>query len=1051
MDGSPSYSQRALQRPITYRSPDGRLRQAYPTDLHINEVKLLHNRTRLDQLANKLLKDDTFVLMDTTYVSPIKQARAMRTRASRYGGGNAGNANMNADDELDSSFGGLALAFPSGQRVPDPVNILSKGTKLLVSSVSEEAVSRSSIKNPVIKDNDISLPNRRSISQLRTSSPLALSPRSKIQLAPIGTRHSLAIQSRKPNIDTNISDVSSALVEWRIPTRLYVWGSGAKGQLGVGAFDGRSAVQNTNYPMRVAIGLSSPDKDESEESHGSNPKDFEEVTPINVACGRTVTAIIDNFRRVWVTGDGLLGRGVRERSHIPVMVQGFGGTISVNEVSCGHGFFICSTIEGAVYVWGENLTLQALGSVNKEFRRDGLGVGKMNNTNNLSNSKESNSTGHPLGLPGGELPRVLTPKQIPGFPDPIVSVAAGEGHMVALSSTGIVYTWGAGTSGACGHGNLDHCWLPKPIKLHPKRTRDPTAINYGQMDPGEAMYHQTDYQGGNERRGSFGSMMSSPLSLAGGPSIYNSAQSTVSGTKHKKGSSSTSSPERNSPTGKSGSSSSSSTVVEESRSACAISAGSHHTAVLALDGTVHIFGFAENGRLGLGIDRSMAIAKPTQIRGLPTMVGIACGGAHTVFLSSEGRVYACGDNSFGACGINTRIYRSTGEYKPGMDDDDEEDDLLNKPGRAEAEAKVLVPRQIFSPAFGNVLVTKIYAGARNSAAVSIDGKLWAWGLNTEGGCGTGNDTTTPEPIRVARFRDIRVVHTSLGDAHGASICSRSRITASNAGSIIASLDNEDQGAGEASLSLKLRRARRQQLNVRRKAIAYAASMRRRQARRARRKALRKALTTTMNMDKHRYTSALKAVAEANASIAANDTTALAPRLFRNGSNDDDESLGYQSDNSSMNLNSTHDDNNPTHRRAFARRYASVAAKRRALGAWELDPDDAEYGKNAAAYLIQSMFRRWLYRLKRVQRAHMMNLGLHPTETRNRYQSHASDSGTARPTIRPVTNTSQDYNGNGNLASPSPGTTTRALQLQQLHALGFKPGGKGGASYSCGYM
>ena len=1047
MDNNNSYAQRAMQRPITYRSPDGRLRHAYPTELHINEVKLLHNRTRLDQLANKLLNDDTYILMDTTYVSPIKQARAMRTRASHYGGNANNQHNHNLVDEMDSSFGGVALTFASGLRVPDPVSLLSKGTKLLVSPIhTEEAVSRSTIKNNSSVDDDATSPSRRRHqTQMPAPSPIK-SPRStnKIQLAPLGMRHSIAMQARKPNIDTSTADISSALVEWRIPTRLYVWGGGSKGQLGVGAFEGRSAVQNTTHPMRILIG-----KEKDNEEDNTNDPSKAEATPIKVACGRDVTAVIDNFRRVWVTGDGWLGRGVRERSHIPVLVQGLGGSISVNEIACGHGFFICCTIEGTVYVWGENLTLQALGSVNKEFRRDGLGVGKITNA---ANNKDTTNTGHPLGLAGGELPRVPTPKQIPGFPEPIVSVAAGEGHLVALSNAGVVYTWGAGTSGACGHGNLDHCYTPKAIKLYPKRTRDPTAINYGQGDPGEASISEDH----GERRNSFGSMMSSPFSVAGGQSVYNSARSTVSAAKSKHQRSPSPTKTITSPVQSSGTSNS--TVVEENRSACAISAGSHHTAVLALDGTVHVFGFAENGRLGLGVDRSIAISKPTQIRGLPTMVSVACGGAHTLFLSADGRVYACGDNTFGACGLNTRIYRSTGEYKPGMTlEDEEDDDDIDNPRRAEAEAKVLVPRQVYTPAFGNVLVTKIYAGARNSAAVSIDGKLWAWGLNTEGGCGTGNDTTTPEPIRVARFREIRVVHTALGDVHGAAVCSRSRITASNAGSLIASLEHEDQGAGEAGLSLKLRRVRRQQLNIRRKAIAYAASMRRRQARRARRKALRKALTTSMALDKYRYNSALKAVAEANASIAANETTAIAPRLGSNKhtmynnkrfdnngyqGKDGEESLGYDSDSTINHINNTVED--PKHRRAFAKRYASVAARRRALGAWELDPDDAEYGKNAAAYLVQSMFRRWIYRIKQVQRAHMMKLGMNTNTNNNRSnQYRTNDPDNDRLSIRPISNSM-----NNNAASlPSPGTTTRALQLQQLHALGFKPGGIGGSSTS----
>jgi len=38
----------------------------------------------------------------------------------------------------------------------------------------------------------------------------------------------------------------------------------------------------------------------------------------------------------------------------------------------------------------------------------------------------------------------------------VVSVAAGDGHMVALSASGVVFTWGDGKAGACGHGGRIH-------------------------------------------------------------------------------------------------------------------------------------------------------------------------------------------------------------------------------------------------------------------------------------------------------------------------------------------------------------------------------------------------------------------------------------------------------------------------------------------------------------------------------------------------------------------------------------------------------------------
>jgi len=38
-------------------------------------------------------------------------------------------------------------------------------------------------------------------------------------------------------------------------------------------------------------------------------------------------------------------------------------------------------------------------------------------------------------------------------------------------------------------------------------------------------------------------------------------------------------------------------------------------------------------------------------------------------------------------------------------------------------------------------------------------------------------------------------------------------------------------------------------------------------------------------------------------------------------------------------------------------------------AWELDPDNAEYGKNAAASVVQGLFKAWLALVQRYRRAH----------------------------------------------------------------------------------
>ena len=44
------------------------------------------------------------------------------------------------------------------------------------------------------------------------------------------------------------------------------------------------------------------------------------------------------------------------------------------------------------------------------------------------------------------------------------AVAAGRLHSLALSDDGVVYSWGEGDDGRLGHGHVDSCWSPSPIR-----------------------------------------------------------------------------------------------------------------------------------------------------------------------------------------------------------------------------------------------------------------------------------------------------------------------------------------------------------------------------------------------------------------------------------------------------------------------------------------------------------------------------------------------------------------------------------------------------------
>jgi alpha-tubulin suppressor-like RCC1 family protein len=922
-----------MSKPISFVTADGKKRNVYASTNSPGGISVAskHARNRLSMLAQKLLNEDSNSLLSISHVSPAKQARAMRTRIARYSG----------------KPGPVGSEEPWGNSALDEGGNSPKGKSIRIGSNDDENDEEDPSDNIILgggrsNRHNIHLahlhPKSGSQSGRHTSGPrispirsnanldlgdISSSPSNKLKLVPLTLRRDP--HANRPHPDISIEPVSSSVTEWSAPTRLYVWGSGVYGQLGCGLDDGKPSVPCSLRPMRLDL--------PSEVGQGEFQSSGSKLTPIRVACGYTVTGVVDNQRRVWTTGDGWLGRGIKERSHVPILVQGIGsGSSQVIDLACGKGFMVCCTVEGGVFVWGENLGLASLKASTdaKKFRKDVTAIGspikvdkhttlmtKISPEKQQTNNEES-SMGHPLGLAGGEVHRVPLPKQIPSSffqnHEAIVSVAAGEGHIVALSNDGNVYTWGAGTSGACGHGSGEHQWVPKMVKLRPRRIRPAGSFRVSGSSGRTA---------GDGEHGGWGSDTENIDGGADGTGSVSGASAFGRGT-----STSPSNTRRLASIAESSSSSSTNALpahMQQSK-AFAISAGAHHTAILAVDGTAFVCGFAEKGRLGLGIDVPTAITKPTQILGLPPLVAIACGEAHTLFLSVEGRIYASGDNAFGQCGINTRIFKPS----PFMRTD------INSGSQTEVtvETRVLVPRQVFTSLFGPVLATRIAAGARHSAAVDISGRMWSWGFNTDGTLGDGTDVTAPEPVKVARFAEVCVLQASLSSSHTATIISRNRVTTKSTVSTTSSSKSED-GNTEASISsiisqleddsglvsalevplpLLLKRLRRHSIHIRMKAVAFGTNFKRKKARERRRRAVRMAMT------RH-----------------------LASSLD-SGSSLTDSVDGY---------------GEIVQVERAKHRYA-VAEKVKLDGqSWESDPDIAEYGKNAACHVIQTSFLLFL--------------------------------------------------------------------------------------------
>jgi alpha-tubulin suppressor-like RCC1 family protein len=168
---------------------------------------------------------------------------------------------------------------------------------------------------------------------------------------------------------------------------VWAWGLGVYGQLGNGA--------NDDYPFPTAVSI----------TWGADKK----VVAV-AACQDHSLALLDDGT-VWAWGvgtSGQLGNGQFGISSVPVQVQGLTG---ITSIACGGYHSMAVGSGGTVWTWGDNI--------------DGrLGW---------------DTAGWPSSIPG----------RVTGLSG-VISVAGGDYHSMAVTSTGTVWAWGLNTEGRLG-------------------------------------------------------------------------------------------------------------------------------------------------------------------------------------------------------------------------------------------------------------------------------------------------------------------------------------------------------------------------------------------------------------------------------------------------------------------------------------------------------------------------------------------------------------------------------------------------------------------------
>jgi uncharacterized repeat protein (TIGR02543 family) len=185
-----------------------------------------------------------------------------------------------------------------------------------------------------------------------------------------------------------------------------------------------------------------------------------------------------------------------------------------------------------------------------------------------------------------------------------------------------------------------------------------------------------------------------------------------------------------------------------------LSLGAGHSSALSAMGRVFMWGYNSNGQLGNGTTANRIV--PTEITSRFSLaagdriISLSLSGIHSSALSTTGRVYLWGFNQYGQLGDGTTIDRN-------------------------------VPTEItsrFSLAAGDK-ITSLSLGVFHSSALSTTGRVFMWGDNREGQLGNGTTTDRNVPIQItSRFSltaGDRIISLSLGAGHSSALSATGRV------------------------------------------------------------------------------------------------------------------------------------------------------------------------------------------------------------------------------------------------------------------------------------
>ncbi|MDR0746336.1 MAG: hypothetical protein LBE89_00395, partial [Helicobacteraceae bacterium] len=162
------------------------------------------------------------------------------------------------------------------------------------------------------------------------------------------------------------------------------------------------------------------------------------------------------------------------------------------------------------------------------------------------------------------------------------------------------------------------------------------------------------------------------------------------------------------------------------------------------DGKVYATGDNEYGQLGLGNDTNKTSFTEVASLSGKNIIALSAGSYHSLALSSNGKVYATGDNEYGQLGLGNDTNKTSFTEVADLNDKN---------------------------------ITAIFAGDYHSFALSDDGKVYATGLNEYGQLGLGNTTDRNTFTEVSSLSGKTITALSAGNLHSFALANDGKVYA----------------------------------------------------------------------------------------------------------------------------------------------------------------------------------------------------------------------------------------------------------------------------------